>query len=282
MLLAMISWSIAWTNAKIVGEYLSFYNLIFLRFFIGFISLIPFIIIRKSNIPKMNHMKYIIIPSILFFIYNLAFFKGTHLGLAGKGAILVTTLNPLFTVLIMSIINKKIVKKEFLGILIGIIGGLVIMDVYNEGINIIFDNNNIYFIICATTWGFMTVCINYAQKFIDPYMFIGLCYLFTMFISIPFINLNEINISNLDLRFYFNFFFVSIGAMSFGTSIYMYATPILGPSKASIFIFSVPLFAMGTAYIFLNEVFTINILFNIKLIFFSADCIRDIFYLKYD
>ena len=260
MLLAMISWSIAWTNAKIVGEYLSFYNLIFLRFFLGFMSLIPFIIIRKSNIPKMNHMKYIIAPSILFFIYNLAFFKGTHLGLAGKGAILVTTLNPLFTVLIMSIINKKIVTKEFLGILIGIVGGLVIMDVYNEGIDIIFDNNNIYFIICATTWGFMTVCINYAQKFIDPYMFIGLCYLFTMFISIPFINLNEINISNLDLRFYFNFFFVSIGAMSFGTSIYMYATPILGPSKASIFIFSVPLFAMGTAYIFLNEVFTINIL----------------------
>ena len=48
--------------------------------------------------------------------------------------------------------------------------------------------------------------------------------------------------------------------MSFGTSIYMYSTPILGPSKASIFIFSVPLFAMGTAYIFLNEAFTINII----------------------
>ena len=85
----------------------------------------------------MNHIKYIIVPSILFFIYNLAFFKGTHSGLAGKGAILVTTLNPLFTVLIMSIINKKIVTKEFLGILIGIVGGLVIMDVYNEGIDII-------------------------------------------------------------------------------------------------------------------------------------------------
>ena len=33
MSLAMISWAIAWTNAKIVGEYLSYYNLIFLRFF---------------------------------------------------------------------------------------------------------------------------------------------------------------------------------------------------------------------------------------------------------
>ena len=26
MSLAMVSWAIAWTNAKIVGEYLSYYN----------------------------------------------------------------------------------------------------------------------------------------------------------------------------------------------------------------------------------------------------------------
>ena len=149
---------------------------------------------------------------------------------------------------------------EILGIFLGVLGWFIIMNIYNEGLNELLELGNIYFIICATTWGFMTVCINYAQKFIDPYMFIGLCYLFTMLISIPFINLGEINISSLDFRFYFNFFFVSIGAMSFGTSIYMYSTPILGPSKASIFIFSVPLFAMGTAYIFLNEAFTINII----------------------
>ena len=40
MSLAMVSWAIAWTNAKIVGEYLSYYNLIFLRFLFGFLSLI--------------------------------------------------------------------------------------------------------------------------------------------------------------------------------------------------------------------------------------------------
>ena len=39
----MFSWAVAWTNAKIVNEYLSFYNLIFLRFLVGFISLYPFI-----------------------------------------------------------------------------------------------------------------------------------------------------------------------------------------------------------------------------------------------
>ena len=40
-----------------------------------------------------------------------------------------------------------------------------------------------------------------------------------------------------------------MGAMSFGTSVYMYYTPILGPSKSSIFIFSVPFLAIALAAI---------------------------------
>ena len=46
--------------------------------------------------------------------------------------------------------------------------------------------------------------------------------------------------------------------MSFGTSVYMYSTSIIGPVKASVFIFSVPFLAMGTSYIFLNEIFSLN------------------------
>jgi len=259
MSLAMFSWAIAWTNAKIVGEYLSFYNLVFFRFLLGFLSLLPFIIIKKNPFPKMVDLKYILIPSLLFFVYNIAFFKGTHYGLAGTGGVLVTTLNPLCTILIMSLINKRIIKKEVVGMFLGVIGGIIIMNLHKEGMVNILNSNNIYFIICAITWGVMTVSVNYAQKRINPYIFICLCYLFTMIISIPFTNLEELNMSDLDFRFYFNFFLVSIGAMSFGTSIYIYSTPILGPAKVSVFIFSVPFIAMGTAYLVLNEPFTINI-----------------------
>ena len=259
MSLAMFSWAIAWTNAKIVGEYLSFYNLVFFRFLLGFLSLLPFIIIKKNPFPKMVDLKYILIPSLLFFVYNIAFFKGTHYGLAGTGGVLVTTLNPLCTILIMSLINKRIIKKEVVGMFLGVIGGIIILNLHKEGMVNILNSNNIYFIICAITWGVMTVSVNYAQKRINPYIFICLCYLFTMIISFPFTNLGELNMSDLDFRFYINFFLVSIGAMSFGTSIYIYSTPILGPAKVSVFIFSVPFIAMGTAYLVLNEPFTINI-----------------------
>ena len=260
MSLAMISWAVAWTNAKIVSEYLSFYNLVFIRFVLGFLSILPFVVLKKISLPKLNQLKHLIIPSLLFFSYNIAFFKGTNYGLAGKGAVLVTTLNPLITVIIMSLINKKIFRKEVLGIAIGMIGGIIIMDLYNEGLIAIIDKGNLYFIICALSWGVMTVSINYAQKIINPYAFICLCYLLVSIITIPFIDINEIYSANFDFRFYLNFFFVSIGAMSFGTSIYMYYTPVLGPSKASVFIFSVPFIAMATANIFLNEAFTINII----------------------
>ena len=259
MSFAMISWAIAWTNAKIVGEYLSYYNLIFLRFLFGFLSLIPFVIIKKSKIPTLKQWQYLIIPGILFFIYNIAFFKGTHTGLAGKGAIIVTTLNPLITVLIVSILKRNIAKNEIIGMCFGIIGGLIIMNVFNEGLRVIIDSKNIYFLICAISWGFMTISINYGQKIINPYMFICLCYLITTLLSIPFANFEEIIQSNFDFRFYINFFLVSIGAMSFGTSIYIYSTPILGPAKVSIFIFSVPFIAMGTAFFVLGEPFTMNI-----------------------
>ena len=261
MSLAMFSWAVAWTNAKIVNEYLSFYNLIFLRFLVGFVSLYPFIA-KKDNLKVLTiqNLKYIIPASLIFFSYNISFFMGTHYGYAGRGAVLVTTLNPIITFIIMSVIYKKINSKDVLGIILGLFGGLIILDVYNEGLYHIFNPNNIFFIICAITWGVNTVITNYGQKNIDSYQFIFYCYLFTTILSIPFIDIKNMLSANLDLRFYLNFLIVSLGAMSFGTSVYMYATPKLGPIKASVFIFSVPFLALGTAYMFLNEQITLNVI----------------------
>ena len=198
----MITWALAWTNAKIVNTYLTFNVLVFFRFLLGFLSLLPFVLILKKPFPKFSQLQYIILPSLLFLIYNIAFFKGTE-HVAGKGAVLVTTLNPLVTVIIMSLINRQIKKKEVIGVTLGIIGGAIIMDLYSYGIESILNADNIYFVICAVSWGIMTVAINYVQKIIDPYVFICLCYLFTMFMCLPFAfsDLMNLDIQNLDFNF---------------------------------------------------------------------------------
>ena len=134
------------------------------------------------------------------------------------------------------------------------------MNVFKEGFSYIFHINNIFFLICAITWGINTVITNYGQKKMDSYQFIFYCYLLTAIISIPFTDIAKIDFMRLDMRFYTNFLLVSLGAMSFGTSAYIYATPKLGPIKASAFIFSVPFLALGTANIFLNEPLYLNVI----------------------
>ena len=259
----MISWAVAWTSAKIVNEYMSTYNLIVFRFFLGSISILPLIkfndlkrVFNKSNI------RYVLLTSILFFIYNIFFFKGTKYGLAGKGAVLVTTLNPLVTVLIMMVILRKTSKKEILGISLGLIGGLLILDIHSAGLLNIVKVGNIYFLICAVIWGLMTVLMKYAQEKIDSIVFYYACYFRTSLIALSFMEFDPILIKSLDLRFYLNFLIVSVGAMSFGTSIYIYSTPILGPVKASVFIFSVPFIALLTASVFIDEPITVTTIFG--------------------
>ena len=76
-----------------------------------------------------------------------------------------------------------------------------------------------------------------------------------------YVDLSEFNTAIFsNSTFLVNFFFVSAGAMSFGTSIYIYSIPIIGPVKASVFIFMVPFIAISFASIFLGEVITYNII----------------------
>ena len=273
MSLAMISWGVAWTNAKIVNEYFSYTNLVFLRYFSSFIFFIPIILFRKSKLvmPSLKNVISIGSVSFLYYIYNIYFFMGTDIGTAGKGGVFVTTTNPIITFLIISIINKSINKTQILGISLGALGGFIILDVFSLGVQSIFINENLYFLICSITWGIITVVMSYGQKEYDSISYIFLCYFITSLISLFFTDINEIlTLSNYSSHFLINFFFVSIGAMCFGTSIFMYAGPRLGPVQTSVFIFTVPFIAISTANLILAEPVSINLIIGGLLAIFSV------------
>ena len=192
MILAMISWGIAWANAKIVNQYLDYYNLTFLRFFVGFLSLIPFCIFKifQQNFSYRLILN-IFITSILFFTYNICFFKGTHFGDAGRGGVFVTTTNPLITFILASLISRKITLNQLVSIFLGVLGGLIIMDVIYTGFSSLFTLDNKYFILCSLAWGVMTIIMKYGQEEIDSLVYITLCYFATSLIAVLFIELPE-------------------------------------------------------------------------------------------
>ena len=257
----MISWGVAWPSAKIVGQFIDSKTAIFIRFLFSALILLPICFFFKKSLSyKLFSFKIILLCSLAFLLYNYFFFTATNLGLAGTGGVLVTTTNPIITMVLMSIINKnKLSSNELIGIIFGVIGGCLIIDVWNLGFLQIFNNGNIYFILCAITWSLLTIFIaNFSDKS-QSINFTFWVYIGVVIIMTPFMNLNKIlNIFSLGFEFWIHFLIVSVGALSFGTTIYFVASQKLGPKKSSSFIFTVPISAMLTGIIVLNEKLTIS------------------------
>ncbi len=261
MSLAMVMWGVAWTSAKIVNEYLSYSNLIFLRYLSSFLFVLPIAFFSKEKIsfPSTKVFFTILVASSLYYIYNIAFFWGTDIGSSGLGGVFVTTTNPIITFILISVITKRINRFQMIGIAVGMLGGIIILDVFSLGTSI-FTSSNLAFVICSVTWGVITVVVSYGQKKYNSIYYIVFCYLITTLIALSNINISEIiEFSKYDLRFMIHFIIVSIGAMAFGTSVYMYSTSIIGPIETSVFIFTVPFIAIFSAFVMLNEAITYQV-----------------------
>ncbi len=269
----MISWGISWTSAKIMGQYINPITAIFTRFLISAISFLPiFPLLKKRLSLKLVSLKTVTICAIVLAFYNYCFFTGTQLGLAGAGGVLVTTANPIITMALVAIINKrKLSMRETIGIFIGLIGGCFIINVWEFGFNQIFQSGNIYFILCATIWAVLTIFIS---KFVEKSQSINFTfwmYLGVTVFMIPFVEFdNVIALSTFDKTFWIHFTIVSVGALTFGTTTYFVASQQLGPEKSSSFIFTVPVSAMLTSMILLNEGLTITTLIGCCLTIFAV------------
>ena len=115
-------------------------------------------------------------------------------------------------------------------------------------------NGNLYFLFASISWGIMSIISGKSHKAIATLTFSFWVY----FISSLFCLLMNINndifiVINFDLKFWLNLVVLSIGAQVFGTTVYFIATTKLGPSKASSFIFIVPITAPIFSMLFIGE-----------------------------
>jgi len=263
MLFAMTLWGLAWTNGKVVNEYTSVPILIFWRFIIGSITMIPILKLLKIKIlPSKDGLRYIVGGGIFMIGYNVFFFMGTRLGLAGAGGILVTTMNPLFTFVFSALLFRQgVLRKDLLGLVLGFIGGSIMLNIWSMSLSDILKSGNAYFIIASLTWAFVTIISSKSKNVIHPLTFSFWIYFISALIITPFA-LNEplFEIFTFDFRFWIHFISISIGSMAIGTSIFFIGAAHLGSGKASAFIFTVPVTAMGFSMLILGEQLTPNIM----------------------
>lgn len=266
MFTAMTLWAGSWVSGKLISSGALHFQFIFWRFVITSVCYfaIYLISIRKDSeyqglgriLKKPALASMIILSAITLTGYNTMFILGLTSGLAGKGGVIVTTLNPLIGFILGAIFYKdKFSRESWIGIIIGLTGGIILVEPWRYSLNQLIDGGNLIFVAAASFWALITALGHKIQKEISLWEFNFLTYTLAIFITIPLIwNKDIFNWQQYSTGFWINTSYLAILAGTIAGSIYFYASKIMGSAKAGSFTFIVPGMALLFSFIFLNEI----------------------------
>ena len=258
MIIAMSFWGGSWISGKLVSAAVHQDLLVFWRFlfcFLGFLLFHPFV--RFSFSLSLTNFGLLAAAGVLMILYNQFFFLGLRYGLAGKGGVMVTSLNPVFTFLMgAAIFRYPVLRVQLIGILLGISGGFLLTEPWNHSLLEFVKSGNLYFISAAAVWALLTLLAGrIMQRGIGLIAYNFYLYLFAWLISVPLVLDNApFQFSQYSLGFWLNIIYLSYFSTTIGATLYFLATRRLGPAKASSFTFLVPVVAVLISWAVLGEV----------------------------
>ena len=258
--LAMTAFGFSWVSGKRISGTAAPPVLAFLRFLLTTACFIPFLFVRKSPRPPggrlIRGLAWSVAAAIAITAYNLLFFLGLESGLAGKGGLIVTTLNPLFTFVIASAFSgTRPGASAALGIAVGIGGGILLMEPWAFSAAEFTDSSNLAFLAAALCWSLLTLTGRKAQGFMGFGPFNASLYVFASLFTLPFAlpGLDRAAILSYGPPFWFDLAFIAVVVGAFGTGVYFVASSRLGAARGSSFTYLVPVSALAFTAILLKE-----------------------------
>nr|WP_321267424.1 DMT family transporter [uncultured Sulfurimonas sp.] len=254
LILAMFLWGGGWSALKILTFTSSIEVVVFWRFFLMSISFLPILYFIKAPIVlNKSGAKFVASSSILNISFMIFSFLGVQHGFAGNGGVIITTLTPLMTFLIVAFLFKKnLIASQYLGLSIGLLGGVIILEL--NDLTLFFSSSNIYFAICAIIWAFVTILSQHSHKHIHPvhYSFY-ISIVASIFSYIYAFDSDLMSVFEQDYKFWIALIYLAVLGQSVATTIFYIASAKLGSEKTSSFMFLVPIFSLIIAWIILDE-----------------------------
>ena len=253
MILAMLFWGGGWSALKILTESVGVEVLTFWRFVIMFVSFIPILVLLNEplKLPKKG-IKYILSSAFLNIIFMFFAYLGVKYSTAGSGGVIITILSPLFTFVLSLLILKQVhTKLQYLGLFIGLIGGVIMLNLHNAEA---FNTGEFYFILASMTWAGITLIAQKSHLHLNTIhysFFIATISMVVLFLIT--LSYDTSVVFQQDRRFWLALIYLGVFGQTIATTVFMIASGRLGSTKASSFMFLVPLFALAVAYIVLNE-----------------------------
>ena len=254
LILAMFLWGGGWSALKILTYDLEIEVIIFWRFFLMSISFIPILIYLKEPIVlNKSSLTFVLSSSILNIAFMVSSFFGIKYGTASAGGVIITTLSPIMTFLLVFIIfRKKLQVSQSIGILIGLIGGFIMLEL--NDLSLFLNGSNIYFLYCAIIWAGVTLLSQHSNRHIHPVNYSFLISVIATIVSFLYAYSSGLMIVfDQSLEFWIALIYLAVLGQSIATTIYFIASAKLGSQSTSSFMFLVPFFAVIVAWLVLDE-----------------------------
>lgn len=187
--------------------------------------------------------------------YNMLFFSGLRLGLAGIGGVLVPTLSAVVTGLVSTALaRRRPGLRALLGLAAGLAGGLVILQVWRFGWNDLVRSGNLLFVVAAFAWSAVTIFSQRAQAAAHFATHSFAVYLLAAAFALPFALRGGSLLPPGDGRsFWLLVAYLGVVATDFATTCYFLSASRLGSARASAFMFIVPTAAVLLSWVLLGE-----------------------------
>ena len=260
MIVAMIFFGFSWVSGKRISSIAPPATLAFIRFALTAFCFLPLMIGKRlpgiSKGRKTAGWLWSIAAALAISAYNLLFFIGLGSGLAGKGGLIVTTMNPLFTFLIVILTSKNRPRRSAVaGITVGIIGGVLLLEPWRYTLAELADSGNLAFLIAALAWSLLTLISRKAQSILGFRRFNLRLYAIATLLMMPFAYAETGGQlpTGMDLAFWGDMIFISAAVGAFGTGVYFLTASRLGAARGSAFTYLVPVSALIFTAVILGE-----------------------------
>ncbi|MCE7734159.1 MAG: DMT family transporter [Candidatus Heimdallarchaeota archaeon] len=252
-------WGSAFPVAKIVTEKLPPATAALYRFVI---ALPIFFIIAKVKTGQVGiKLKYHAYAAIFGIqqvaMYNYLFFKGVSLTSASNATLIVST-GPIIIAVIASFLfaDERLTRGRIVGLISAFVGVVLIItfspNKESGGLT-----GDLIIFLSAVIFATYTLFSRYCFKFMSPYVltawgaFYGIIVLF--FLSLP----ERDETKTIDGDLILALLYLSLAAGVIGFLVYNWGANEIGPTRASIFVNSVPMFGVITSVVILDEVFSV-------------------------